>query len=141
MTLAWPPALAGLRACSVCWLETGRSRPESQPGELYQYCAARLSRPREIFEPLSLIFVIASVIASCTHGVSRDVIGHSSAQAVCAHARCSKVNASEDARVGDFCYCVRETSERTQLSGSWICLRVDSKRRVLSKRGGQNKRG
>src|SRR5882724_11651935 len=119
MTLAWPLAPAFTRARSVCWLETGRSRPGSQPGELYQYCTARLSRPREIFEPLSLIFVIVSVIASCAHGVSRDVIGHSSPQAVCAHARSSKVNACKDARVGDFCYCVRETSERTQLSGSW----------------------
>src|SRR6266404_646366 len=141
MTLAWPPALAGLRACSVCWLETGRSRPESQPGELYQYCAARLSRPREIFEPLSLIFVIALVVACCTHGVSRDVIGHSSAQAVCAHARSSKVNASEDASVGNFRDRVRETRKRTQLSGIWICLRVNAKRRVLSKRGAEDEGG
>src|SRR6266481_6770674 len=52
MTLAWPLASAFTRARSVCWLETGRSRPGSQPGELYECFIARLAMPREIFEPL-----------------------------------------------------------------------------------------
>src|ERR1700693_5053967 len=67
----------------------------------------------------------------------RYVICHISAQHVSAHAGYSKVNASEDARVGDLRYCVRETSKRTS-SGTHI--RRDGKRRILSKRGGEDER-
>src|ERR1700730_7554333 len=51
---------------------------------------------------LGLILVVVSVVASGAQGVSRYIIGHDSAQPICAHTAGSEVNAAKDARIGDF---------------------------------------
>jgi hypothetical protein len=56
-----------------------------------------------------IVSVVVPVVASLTHRVSRNVIRHSSAERIGAHAAGSEVNAAKDARISNFRYCVRET--------------------------------
>ena len=94
------------------------------------------SHSRRISEPLSLIFLIVSAIASHTHRVSRHVIRHSSAQRICAHTAGSEVNPAKDARIGDFRCRVREIMKRASSARAYF--RGEAKVCVLSKRGGKD---